>query len=64
MFSLNRFDILPLDDLGIQNGIKNLYKLEPENKKDLFRQMEAVSQNWRPYRTLACMYIWRHKDTK
>ncbi len=63
MFSLNRFDVFPLDDLGIQNGIKSLYNLEPQNKKQLFKQMEAVAENWRPYRTLACMYVWRHKDT-
>ena len=62
MFSLNRFDVFPLDDLGIQNGIKSLYNLNPENKKDLFKQMENVAEKWRPYRSLACMYIWRHKD--
>jgi DNA-3-methyladenine glycosylase II len=62
MFSLNRSDVFPKDDLGIQNGIKILYKLNPKNKKELFRQMEEVAEKWRPYRTLACMYIWRHKD--
>lgn len=63
MFSLNRHDILPKDDLGIQNGIKSLYGLEPATKKELFSEMERVAENWRPYRTLACMYIWRHKDS-
>ncbi len=63
MFSLNRPDILPKDDLGIQNGIKSLYALEPSTKKELFSEMERVAENWRPYRTLACMYIWRHKDS-
>jgi DNA-3-methyladenine glycosylase II len=64
MFNLNREDIFPKDDLGIQNGIKTLYKLDPANKKELFKEMDHIAENWRPYRTLACMYIWRHKDTK
>lgn len=63
MFNLNREDVFPRDDLGIQNGIKNLYRINCETKKDLFREMELIAENWRPYRTLACMYVWRHKDT-
>jgi len=62
MFNLNRHDVFPKDDLGIQNGMIALYKLKPENKRELFSQMEAVAENWKPYRTLACMYIWRFKD--
>ena len=62
MFSLNRLDIFPLGDLGIQNGIIKLYKLKPKDKKHLFVLMEEVSSKWVPYRSLACKYIWRHKD--
>lgn len=64
MFSLKRHDVFPKDDLGIQNGIVSLYGIEATNKKELFLQMELISQKWRPYRSLACMYIWRHKDNK
>jgi len=63
MFSLNRHDILPKDDLGIQNGIKLLYNIDPKNKKELYEEMERIAEKWRPYRTLACKYIWRHKDS-
>lgn len=62
MFSLNRHDVFPKDDLGIQNGIKKLYKIESSNKKELFAHMDRVSEKWKPYRSLACKYIWRHKD--
>lgn len=62
MFSLNRHDIFPKDDLGIQNGIKNLYRINPANKKELYAEMERIAESWRPYRSLACRYIWRHKD--
>lgn len=64
MFSLNREDIFPKDDLGIQNGIKSLYNLEVRDKKELYAAMDRIAESWRPYRTLACRYIWRHKDMK
>lgn len=64
MFSLGREDVFPKDDLGIQNGIKKLYNIEPLNKKDLFTQMEVIAEKWKPYRTLASKYLWRYKDDK
>ncbi len=63
MFSLNREDVFPIDDLGIQNGIKQLYQLDLE-KKELLKKLESIAENWRPHRTLACRYIWRYKDEK
>ncbi len=64
MFSLQRHDVLPLDDLGIQNGMKNLYNIQHTTKKELLLEMERIAENWRPCRTLACLYIWRYKDNK
>ncbi|MBA3682881.1 MAG: DNA-3-methyladenine glycosylase 2 family protein [Bacteroidetes bacterium] len=63
MFSLNREDVFPKDDLGIQNGMKKLYGLTSE-KKALLKEMEEIAEAWRPHRTLACRYIWRYKDAK
>lgn len=63
MFSLNRPDILPMDDLGIQNSIKKHYRIREGNKKDLYRKMNMIAENWRPHRTLACMYLWSYKDS-
>ncbi|MDP1801451.1 MAG: DNA-3-methyladenine glycosylase [Bacteroidota bacterium] len=63
MFNLNRPDVFPKDDLGIQNGMKKLYNLTSE-KKALLKEMEEIAETWRPHRTLACRYIWRYKDTK
>jgi len=61
MFTMNRPDVLPVDDLGIRNSIRHHYKLSGEGKK-LVVQMEEVSQLWKPYRTLACKHLWRYKD--
>jgi len=44
--------------------MKKLYKIETENKKELFEEMDRIAEKWRPYRTLGCKYIWRHKDQK
>jgi DNA-3-methyladenine glycosylase II len=60
MFQLNRPDVFPKDDLGIQQGIKKLYEL-PHEKKILMLEMERIAEHWRPYRTLACRYIWHYK---
>ncbi len=55
MFGLARPDILPLGDLAIRNGMLRVMNLE----KALPEQMEARAEMWRPYRTVACWYLWR-----
>ena len=62
MFTLSREDIFPIDDLGIQQGMSVLYKINMENKKEMKAQMEKVAEKWKPYRTYACLHIWRWKD--
>jgi DNA-3-methyladenine glycosylase II len=61
MFSLNRLDVFPVDDLGIQNAMKKLYGLEGKGKQ-LHQQMIQVAEQWRTYRTIACRHLWRWKD--
>jgi DNA-3-methyladenine glycosylase II len=62
MFSLNRPDVFPIDDLGIQQGIIQLYKVKAKDKKNLHKKITKIAESWRPHRTLACRYVWRHKD--
>lgn len=62
MFTLGREDVFALDDLGIQQGIQKLYKLEDLDKKSLKEKMLQISQKWKPYRTYACRYLWGWKD--
>ncbi len=61
MFSLQRPDVFPVGDLGIQQAMQKLYNIEEKGKK-LFAKMEEVALQWSPYRTLACCYLWRYKD--
>ena len=56
MFTLNRADILPCTDLGIQKGIMKILNMKSLPSK---KEMENCSRKWRPYRTIACWYLWR-----
>ena len=60
MFTLNRPDVFPLDDLGIQTAVTKLYGL-PEGK-DKKKRMLEIAEAWRPYRTYASKYLWRYLD--
>jgi DNA-3-methyladenine glycosylase II len=57
IFELNRPDVFPSLDLAIQYVIKDLYKLQTE-KKALIKEIEKISEDWAPYRTLASLYLW------
>lgn len=62
MFTLGREDVFAVDDLGIQQAMIKLYKLDPTDKKALREKMLKLSQKWSPYRTLACLHLWQYKD--
>ncbi len=62
MFALGREDVFAVDDLGIQNAMISLYKLDNSDKKQLREDMLRLSKKWSPYRTYACVHLWRWKD--
>ncbi len=62
MFALGREDVFAVDDLGIQNAMIKLYKLDNSDKKQLREDMLRISQKWSPYRTYACLHLWQWKD--
>ena len=61
MFALERLDVFPVDDLGIQNAMKRHYGLE-ETGKRLKLRMQDIAENWWPYRTIASKYLWQSLD--
>lgn len=61
MFALGREDVFAVDDLGIQNAMIRLYKLDNTDKKKLKEDMLRISNKWKPYRTYVCMHLWRSK---
>lgn len=60
IFRLHRWDVLPVDDLGVRAGIRNLYDLEELPDK---KTVEEFGQRWKPYRTIASWYLWRSLDS-
>ena len=61
IFTLGRTDVLPVDDFGIRKGVQRLYSLPEMPKK---ADIEKLAEKWRPYRSVASLYLWRHKDAK
>ena len=62
MFALCREDVFAIDDLGLQQAVTKLYDLKHRKKKILLDKISKISLQWSPYRTYACMYLWRWKD--
>ncbi len=62
IFALSREDVFAIDDLGIQNAMIALYKLDRTDKKQFRQDMLRIAKKWSPYRSYACMYLWRYKD--
>jgi DNA-3-methyladenine glycosylase II len=62
MFTLGRQDVFAVDDLGIQQAMIRVYNLDKSDKKKLREDMIRISTRWSPYRTYACLHLWRHKD--
>lgn len=59
IFYLMRPNVLPLDDVGLINGIsRNYFSGEPVSRSDA----REVAQAWQPYCTVATWYIWRSLD--
>jgi len=59
IFYLMRPDVLPLDDVGLINGISKCYFSGDTVSRSDARE---VALAWAPYRTVATWYIWRSLD--
>ena len=56
MFRLHRPDVLPVDDLGIVKAVQKAYGLRKTPSVD---RLNRIGEAWRPYRSVACWYLWR-----
>lgn len=61
MFALRRPDVMPVVDLGINMAIKRAYRKRKVPKPP---QVLKIAEPWRPYRSVACWYLWRSMDVK
>ncbi|HLJ02515.1 MAG TPA: DNA-3-methyladenine glycosylase 2 family protein [Solirubrobacteraceae bacterium] len=60
MFHLQRPDVLAVGDLGLRRAVMLRYRLEVLPAAATFT---ALAEPWRPYRTLACRFLWRSLAT-
>lgn len=58
MFCMARSDVLAVGDLGIKNGVRNLYGLSSSPTPEEIERL-AKANRWHPYETIACWYVWR-----
>ena len=61
MFALDQPDVFSEGDLGIQNAMRKHYGLA-ETGRALQKRMVTIAEVWRPYRSLACKYLWQSLD--
>jgi DNA-3-methyladenine glycosylase II len=59
IFSLGRPDVLPVDDVGVLRAVQQLYGLRT---RPTAARLERLAEPWRPWRSVACWYLWRMLD--
>ena len=61
IFSLNRPNVLPIGDLGLQLALKKLYRMR---QIPTIKRMRALGRKWNPLETVGTWYAWRVQDEK
>ena len=61
IFSLNRPDVLPVGDLGLQLALKKLYRMR---QPPTVKRMRTIGRKWNPLETVGTWYAWRAQDEK
>jgi DNA-3-methyladenine glycosylase II len=59
IFRLHRPDVLPVGDLGILKAVQRVYGLRKVPTPD---RLTRIGESWRPYRSIACWYLWASLD--
>ena len=59
MFRLHRPDVLPVGDLGIVKAVQRAYRLRALPTPT---RLVRLGETWRPYRSVACWYLWASLD--
>lgn len=62
IFSLQRPDVFPIDDLVVRNNMIRLYDVTGTTK-EVYQKLTAIAEAWRPYRSYASRYLWAAKDS-
>lgn len=61
MFALGRADVFSPGDLGLVRAMESIYSLPKNAPRE---KLLAIAEKWAPYRTYACLLLWRTRDPK
>ena len=61
IFRLGRPDVLAVDDFGVRKGFAKMNQMDELPKP---KELQAYGEKWRPYRSVACWYLWRAAEDK
>jgi 3-methyladenine DNA glycosylase/8-oxoguanine DNA glycosylase len=61
IFRLGRPDVLAVDDYGVRKGFAKMQRMDELPKP---KELLAYGERWRPYRTVACWYMWRAAEMR
>ena len=59
IFYLQRPDVLPLADIGLQKAVARFYN---DGKPLTKAELETIAEPWEPWRSVATWYLWRSLD--
>ena len=59
IFTMLRPDVFPIGDIGMIRGIEKSYNSGERMSRD---ELYAISEKWKPWRTVACCFMWRTVD--
>jgi DNA-3-methyladenine glycosylase II len=59
IFHLRRDDVLPVGDLGLRRAVERAYLVSDPKPPEL----ERIAEPWRPYRSMASLYLWSSLTT-
>jgi DNA-3-methyladenine glycosylase II len=60
IFSLQRPDVLPVDDIGLQKAMAVHYFAD--QRPDTQAMLSIAAERWQPWRSVATWYLWRSLD--
>jgi DNA-3-methyladenine glycosylase II len=58
IFSISRLDVWPVGDFAVRAGVRDLFGLKDVPGP---KELEAIAEPWRPYRSVAAWYLWRSR---
>ena len=60
LFGLAKLNVLPIHDLALRKIISDIYRIDQDDRDGI----EQIAERWKPYRGIACWYLYKHGNMK